>query len=176
MGIQEKEGVKVVSKYVYRAVIIVLTIVILSVTLITVVSTIKSSGNLAFFKNKFYIMKDEYAGSIASKGDLLIAKEIDVSELNPGDKIICLSGNSYVCCEITEIEKLDSKNKIMIDGRDGKNHQFDIEQMQGKVVANIHALGNLIVFFKSIVGVIVFSIIVVFLFSFLRKLFKEKVV
>lgn len=165
---QEKHNYK---KITLQVCILLITFIMIIGTLITVISTIKSSGNLSFGEYKFYIMKTEAKGNIAKKGDLIIVKRITKSdELKTGDDVVYANNGFYYCDRIIQTKKVNTITKLIIAEDNGIKYQFDEDEIEGKVISNIHNIGNIITFLKTVFGIIIFILFIICLFILLRML------
>lgn len=160
-----------VKKIFLKTFIAVFSIAILIIMLVTIISTINSSNNLAFGNYKFYIMKADSLSNVASKGDLVVVKKHKPDEIQVRDNIVYKSSNNYYAETVIETKKADIVNKIIILEDNGIKYQFDETEIEGKVLLNIPKIGNLIIFLKSPIGIIVFLLFITCLTIILRTIF-----
>ena len=100
----EKNKKQMKNKKIFLQILIVITsIIILVLSLITLASTVKANDNLAFGRYRFYIMRDQSQPEIAQTGDLVIAKRLDLGEINKGDKIVYRGDEYYFANEVVEV-------------------------------------------------------------------------
>lgn len=158
------------NKYNYKKIILQLFIVLFSlflliVTLITMTSTIKSSGNLAFGKYKFYIMNKNNKTDIAEDGDLIIVKKVKPDEVQVGDNVVYKDGRLYYCNNIIQTKKSNTTTKIITAENNGIKYQFDLNEIEGRIIFKIHKVGNIILFLKTPVGIILFILFIICIFT-----------
>lgn len=156
------------KKIILQVFIVLFSLGLLTVTLIAMTSTIKSSGNLAFGKYKFYIMKESCKTGIAEEGDLIIVKKIKSDEIQIGDNIVYKDNKFYYCDNIVQTKKLNTITKIIIAENNGIKYQFDVSEIEGKIIFKIHKIGYIITFFRTPVGIILFILFIICLFTILR--------
>ena len=149
---------------------IILFIVILVVSTITFVSTVKAS-NLAFLKYRFYIMHTNSYPNIAKIGDLVIAKKQKPGNIKPQDNIVYKDGRYYHCSSIIETKTQNIVNKYIIAEKDGIRYQFSEDDISGKVVFVIPSLGSVISFFRTTLGFLFFLVILALTFIILRLVY-----
>lgn len=158
------------KKITLQVLLIIFSLAVLIISLITLASTVKAS-NLAFGRYRFYIMKSQSQSGIAEFGDLVIAKKMDQGAINVGDNIVYRDGEFYYCEKIVETRKSNVVNKIIIAEKDGVKYRFNETDIEGKIVKNIHDLGDVLSFLKTPVGFIFFILIVICIFLLLRVAF-----
>lgn len=156
------------KKIILQIFIVLFSLILLIVTLITMTSTIKSSSNLAFGKYKFYIMKEGYKTGIAEEGDLIIVKKTKSDEIQIGDNIVYGDNKFYYCDNIIQTKKLNTITKIITAENNGIKYQFDASEIEGKIIFKIHKIGNIIIFLRTPVGIILFILFIICLFALLR--------
>lgn len=156
------------KKIILQIFIVLFSLTLLIVTLITMTSTIKSSNNLAFGKYKLYIMKEGYKTGIAKEGDLIIVKKTKSDEIQVGDNIVYKDNKFYYCDNIVQTKNLNTVTKIITAENNGIQYQFDASEIEGKIVLKIHNIGNIIIFLKTPVGIILFILFIICLFTLLR--------
>ena len=153
-----------------QIVIVVFSLTVLILSLITLASTVKAQGNLAFGRYRFYIMRAESQPNIAKVGDLVIAQKLDAGQLKVGDNIVYGGKEVYYCDNIVQIKKTNIVNKLITAENNGISYQFDETEISGKVVKVIPKLGNIIAFLRTPVGIVFFILFVICLFALLRIL------
>lgn len=164
---QKKHNYK---KITWQVCLLLMTLLIITGTLITIISTIKSSGNLSFGKYKFYIMDTESKDSIAKKGDLIIVKKAKSDELKIGDDVVYSNDGFYYCDKIIQTRKLDTITKLIMVEDNGIKYQFDEDEIEGKIISNIHNIGSIIIFLRTVFGIIIFILLITCIFILLRML------
>lgn len=158
------------KKIILKVFIVLFSLILLIVTLITMTSTIKSSNNLAFGKYKFYIMKEGYKTGIAEEGDLIIVKKTKSDEIQIGDNIVYGDDKFYYCDNIVQTKKLNTITKIITAENNGIKYQFDASEIEGKIIFKIHKIGYIITFLRTPVGIILFILFIICLFTLLRAM------
>lgn len=156
------------KKIILQIFIILFSFILLIVTLITMTFTIKSSDNLAFGKYKFYIMKDGNKTGIAEDGDLIIVKRTKSDEIQIGDNIVYEDNEVYYCAKIEQTKKSNTITKLITDENDGIRYQFDVKEIEGKIIFKFHNVGNLILFLRTPLGIMLIFLFLIFLFVLLR--------
>ena len=165
---QKKKRNKRAIKRFLQVFIVIFSLTILILSLITLSSTVKAN-DLAFGRYRFYIMRTDSRPNAALKGDLVIAEKKDLGQLKVGDYIVYGGENKlYYCDEIAEIKKVNIVNKVVTAESDGISYQFNENEISGKVIKNIHKLGNIITFLRTPVGIVLFIIFIICLFALLR--------
>lgn len=158
------------KKIILQVFIVLFSLLLLIITLITMTSTIKSSNNLAFGRYKFYIMKEEYKTDIAEAGDLIIVKKVKSEEIQIGDNIVYKDNKFYYCDNIVQTKKLNTITKIITAENNDIRYQFDASEIEGKIIFKIHKIGNIILFLRTPVGIILFILFIICLFTLLRAI------
>ena len=166
---QLKKDRMVSNKVALRIFIVILSLAVLIVMLITVYSTTKFN-DLAFGNYSFYIMRSDSSMYAALNGDLVIAKKTKPGELNIGDYVVYGGKKKYYCDEIAQIKNVNIVNQVITAESNGVSYQLNENDVSGKVVKNIHNLGNMISFFRTPMGIAIFSAFIVCLFLLLRVL------
>lgn len=156
------------KKIILQIFIILFSFILLIVTLITMTSTIKSSGNLAFGRYKFFIMKEGYKTGIAEDGELIIVKKTKSDEIQIGDNIVYEDNEVYYCAKIEQTKKSNTITKLITDENDGIRYQFDVKEIEGKIIFKFHNVGNLILFLRTPLGIMLIFLFLIFLFVLLR--------
>lgn len=167
---QEKHNYK---RTTLRMCLSLMIIFIITSTFITVISTIKSSGNLSFGKYKFYIMMAESKDNATKKGDLVIVKKIKSDELRIDDDIVYNNDGFYYCNRIKQTRKVNTITKLIITEGNGIKYQFNEDEIEGKIVFNIHNIGNIIIILRTVFGIILFILFIICLFLLLRMFFMQ---
>ena len=153
--------------------IVIFSLTILILSLITLASTVKAN-DLAFGRYRFFIMRTESRPEAAEKGDLVIAKKLDVGELKTGDYIVYGGNKTYYCDKVAEIKKVNIVNKVITAESNGVSYQFNEADISGKVIKNYHKIGNIITFLRTPVGIVFFILFIICLFALLRILITYK--
>lgn len=157
-------------KIILQVFIVLFSLLLLIVTLITMTSTIKSSNNLAFGRYKFYIIKEGYKADIAEAGDIIIAKKVKSEDIQIGDNIVYKDNKFYYCDNIVQTKKINTITKIITAENNGIRYQFDASEIEGKIIFRIHTIGNIIIFLRTPVGIILFILFIICLFTLLRAI------
>lgn len=158
------------KKLFLQIILVISSLTILVLSLITLASTVRASNNLAFGKYRFYIMREDSHPDIAKVGDLVIAEKMDLGSINKGDKIVYRGNEYYFSSYVAEVTKSNIVNKIVIAEKDGISYRFNETEISGKVVKNIHNLGNIISFMRTPFGIFIFVLFIATLFMFLKIL------
>lgn len=154
---------------------IILTLIVLMITiiLITLFSTMFAS-NLAFLKYKFYVMEAASQPYIAEKGDLVIAKRSLPGQVVKGDKIVYGGKKFYYCDDVVETKRVNTVYKMIIAENEGVRYQFEEAEIEGKVVKTIPNLGNIVLFLRTPLGMIMYIMFTICVFLLLRILLLHK--
>lgn len=150
------------SKIILRIIIVIYSLLLLMVSLFIFASTIKSSNNLAIGNYKFYLIKKDNNKSIIPKGDLVIAKNED---FNKGDKIVYKEDQQYYCDNVENMVN----NWVFVE-KNGIMYQFSSNAIEGKIIGKSDIWGNIIMFLRAPIGIIIFLIFIILLFVILRIL------
>ena len=150
-------------------IILTLLVLMLTIMLITLFSTMFAS-NLAFLKYKFYIMDTDSQPDIAEKGDLVIAKRSLPGQVVKGDKVVYGGNKFYYCDDVVETKKVNTVYKIIIAEKEGVKYQFEESEIEGKVVKTIPNLGNIVLFLRTPLGIILYIVFTICVFILLRIL------
>lgn len=167
---QKKKNNNKIKSIVKIVIILTLIVLILAITLITVFCTTIAS-NLTFLNYKFYVMEAESQPYIAEKGDLVIVKKAKPGEVIKKDNIVFRDGEFYYCDNVVETKMINTVYKMIIAENEGVRYQFAEDEIEGKVVRKISNLGNIILFLRTPIGVLLFTIFVICVFLLLRILF-----
>ena len=158
------------SKKVISLILVVfLFMFILTILLITLYSTVKAS-NLAFGKYSFYIMRTDTQPEIARRGDLVITKIQAKGEIQSGDKIVYSDNEFYYCEKIEETKGKANITKSITIKKDGIKYQLSGNEIKGKVVGSIQGLGEVITFFRTPFGAIVYILFIICVFFIMKKM------
>lgn len=167
---KENEKKPIIKRTALRTFIAVFSLIVLILSLITLASTVKAQ-TLAFGRYRFFIMRAESYPQIAEVGDLVIAQKLEPGELKIGDPIVYGDNKEvFYCNNIINVKKSNIVNKVVLAEKNGVSYQFSESEISGKVIKNIHKLGNIITFLRTPVGIILFLLFVVCLFALLRIL------
>lgn len=141
----------------------------------------KKQENWSLFGYKFFIDASNSMSPTIKKGDLVVAKEIDISSLKVGDIIVFddLEQNITITHRIIGIKENDA-SKIEIQSKGDNNDSKDQtlvtkENLEAKYLFKISYLGTLLLFFHTFPGFLVLSLtfvtilIVVYLLSLCQK-------
>lgn len=157
------------KKIVLEVFIVIFSLIIFVLTLITVYSSAKFN-DLGFGKYSFYIMRTDSRMYAAMEGDLVIAERQKLGELKVGDYVVYGGKKKFYCDQVAVIKDVDIVNKIITAESNGVSYQLNEDDIQGKVVKNIHNLGNFISFFRTPLGIAIFVVFTICLFALLRML------
>lgn len=157
-------------KIILRIFIVLFSLCLLIVTIIATTSTIKASGNLAFGKYEFFIIKEDYNTNTAENGDLIIVNKDIINEIKVGDSIVYKDNKIYYCDNVVQTKNVNNKLQIIIKENDAVKYQFDQNEIEGKVIFKLHKIGNIIIFLKTPIGIILFILFITCLFLLLRRL------
>lgn len=157
-------------KIILRIFIVLFSICLLIVTIIATTSTIKASGNLAFGKYEFFIIKEKYNTNTAEKRALIIVNKEAANEIKVGDSIVYRDNKIYYCDNVVQTKNVNNELKIIIKENDVIKYQFDQNEIEGKVIFKLHKIGNIIIFLKTPVGIILFILFTICLFYLMRRL------
>ena len=166
---QKKKRNKRVQKRFLQIFIVIFSMSMLIISLITLASTVKAN-DLAFGRYRFYIMRTDSKPEAALKGDLVIVEKQDAGKLQVGDYIVYGGNKTYYCDNVAEIKKVNIVNKVITAQSNGVSYQFNEADISGKVIKNIHKLGNIITFLRTPVGIVFFILFTICLFALLRIL------
>ena len=168
------------KKIITQLIAVALFLFVLIMSLITLFSTVRAN-NLAFLKYRFYIMESESEPEVAKEGDLVIVKQIEKGNIQPGDYVVYGGEQYYYCDEVVEIKKQNIVTKLIIAEKNGIKYQFSEDEVSGKVVKSIYKLGRIAKFQRTPIGITIFILFVICVFALLRILitlnkdmFKEK--
>lgn len=149
--------------------IVIFSLTILILSLITLASTIRAK-DLAFLRYRFYIMRTDSKPEVAEKGDLVIAKKLDVGELKAGDYMVYGGNKIYYCDKIAEVKKVNVTNKVVTAENNGVSYQFNENDISGKFIKKFSKVGNVITFLRTPLGIVFFILFIICLFALLRVL------
>ena len=129
--------------YMKKILQIILLILIFLCTLIIFSKVIHPNKTANLFGLKAFVIKTETMQPTIKKGDLVITKGAKFDELDIDDVIVFNMKNSYnVIQTVREVKE---------------------DMLQGKYLFKIPFLGNVVLFIKSIYGIIISLIIIIFL-------------
>lgn len=152
------------SKIILRIIIIVYSLLLLIISLFTLACTVKSSDNLAIGNYKFYLIKLDN-NKIIPKGDLVVVKKVKNETINIGDQIVYKENQQYYSDNVEKI----INNSILVE-KNGITYQFTKQTVEGKIVKRYRVLGNLVMFLRAPIVIIIFLIFTISLFVLLRIL------
>lgn len=152
------------SKLILIIIIILYSLLLLTISLFTLACTVKSSDNLAIGNYKFYLIKLDN-NKIIPKGDLVVVKKVKNETINIGDQIVYKEDQKYYCYNVENT----INNSILVE-KNGITYQFTKQTVEGKIVKKYRVLGNLVMFLRAPIGIIIFLIFTVLLFVLLRIL------
>ena len=162
----EKDS-KQTKKTILRVFIAIYVVILLLLSIITVVSTIRFK-DLAFGNKSYYIMRTDSKPDVAQRGDLVIVKKVDAKDMKIGDDIVYGGNKTYYCDDVAKVEQVNIVNNIIIAENNGISYKFEENEIQGIVVKVIPKVGNIIKFFRTPFGIILFLILDIGLFVLLR--------
>ena len=128
------------KKIVLQIFIVIFSLIIFILTLITVYSSAKFN-DLGFGKYSFYIMRTDSRMYAAMNGDLVITEKTKSSDLKVGDYVVYGGKKKFYCDQVAVIKNVDIVNQIITAESNGVSYQLNGDDVQGKVVKNIHNLG-----------------------------------
>lgn len=152
------------SKLILRIIIILYSLLLLTISLFTLACTVKSSDNLAIGNYKFYLIKLDN-NKIIPKGDLVVVKKVKNETINIGDQIVYKENQQYYSDNVEKI----INNSILVE-KNGITYQFTKQTIEGKIVKRYPVLGNLVMFLRAPIVIIIFLIFTISLFVLLRIL------
>lgn len=157
-------------KIVLRMFIVLFSLCLVTITVITITSTIKSSGNLAFGKYEFFVTREDNKTNATEKGDLIIVNKDATNEIKVGDSIVYEDNKIYYCDDVIQTRNVNNELKVIIKENDIIKYQFDEREIEGKVTFKVHRIGNIIIFLRTPIGIILFILFIICLFYLLRRL------
>ena len=134
-------------------------LMVIIVTSITLVSTVKHKDNLSFMQYKFYIMKEDFQEDIAPKGSLVVAKQFNRGEVNAGDNIIYYAGKDYFASKVLRTEQKNTMHNTVIIQDGNLKYGMEESEIEGKIVKVIPSIGNIVYFLRTTQGKILFWLI-----------------
>lgn len=141
---------------------IILLILIFLCTLIILSKVMHPNKTANLFGLKAFVIKTETMQPTIKKGDLVITKGAKFDELDIDDVIVFNMKNSYnVIQTVREVKE----NKIITSSNVKQNKKAEVKEdmLQGKYLFKIPFLGNIVLFIKSIYGIIITTILIIFL-------------
>lgn len=162
---EKKKNIYSTSKIILRIIIIVYSLLLLIISLFTLACTVKSSDNLAIGNYKFYLIKLDNNKNIIPKGDLVVVKKVKNENLNIGDEIVYKENQQYYSDNVEKI----INNSILVE-KNEITYQFTKQTIEGKIVKRYRVLGNLVMFLRAPIVIIIFLIFTISLFVLLRIL------
>lgn len=132
------------------------------------------------FGYSFYIDASDSMAPAINKGDLIVAKAVKIADLKENDIIIYYDTENdiYITHRITEV--LSNNEKVELKTKGDKNNTEDIQlvtekDVKAKYIFKVGGFGNLLLFFSTTLGIVVFYLIIatifliIYLFSILNK-------
>lgn len=141
---------------------IILLILIFLCTLIIFSKVIHPNKTANLFGLKAFVIKTETMQPTIKKGDLVITKGAKFDELDIDDVIVFNMKNSY---NVIQTVRKVKENKIITSSNVKQNKKAEVKEdmLQGKYLFKIPFLGNIVLFIKSIYGIIITTILIIFL-------------
>ena len=87
-----------------------------------------------------------------------------------GDKVVYGGNKFYYCDDVVETKKVNTVYKIIIAEKEGVKYQFEESEIEGKVVKTIPNLGNIVLFLRTPLGIILYIVFTICVFILLRIL------
>lgn len=145
---------------------IILCIIIIPIVFVNMTILIKSLINKDtvpdFLGYKFFVVLTGSMQDTLKPGDFIISKKIDTSSLQIGDIISFKEDNTIITHRIIKIEKKDGELLFTTKG-DYNNTEDDnkVEKsnIEGKYILKIPGIGKILIFFQSILGIIILIMI-----------------
>lgn len=141
--IKENRNIKMIWNIIYTLLFLLVVLMLLVVVMQRVTDNSITLGGIRMFTVATGSMKPVY-----EVGDVLIAKEIDASEIKVGDDIVYKGEKSsfsgkIITHRVISIEKQEDGNyKIITKGLANENEDPEIDQTQvyGKIIYKVHLL------------------------------------
>lgn len=155
-------------KIILKMFIVLFSLCLVTIVVITIISTMNASGNLAFGKYKFFIIEEDYKTNTAKKGDLIIVNKDVTDEIEVGDSIVYEDNKIYYCDKVVQTRNVNNIIKIIIEENNSIKYQFDESEIEGKVIFKVDKIGNMIIFLRTPIGIVLFILFIICLFCLLR--------
>ncbi len=160
-----------------RIITFVLLLIIAPVMIFLGTVIIDKNGRHDFFGYNLYVVISESMEPEIMVNDCVILRKVDdINSLNVGDYVGYINSQGQIVVHEIVVVRQNSSGIIEFETKGINNNSSDqkfvgFEQIVGKHVKTISWLGNLIVFFRSTIGMILFFILLIsaiagFYFSF----------
>ena len=143
----------------------IILLILIFLCMVVIFSKIFTPNKTAsLFGLKAFVIKTETMQPNIEKGDLVITRNTKFDKLRVNDTIIFKVKNDY---NVVQVVRKIKNNKITTSSNIKQNRKFEVTEnvYQGKYLLRIPHLGNFVLFVKSIYGVIITVILVIFLVS-----------
>ncbi len=156
----------------WKIICAVVCVIVLPLIIFNVVLVAKSMADKENLPTIFgYAPTAVISGSMTptfNENDIIIIKEVEVSELKAKEDIICFKEeDKYVTHRLLRIEEVDGETRYYTGGDftgSEDEHYVLAEQIQGKYVYKIAGLGGVIMFLQTPYGLILTVIALIMLY------------
>lgn len=154
------EKIKLRVKYIIYIIILIMLLLIIFISAVILVDSIINPDEIpSFFGWKpFIVMSDTMDGTI-NKGDIVLVKECDLSEISENDIISFKNQDDIVITHrVKEIREEEGLKKYITKG-DNTNIQDEgyvvDSQIEGRYKFKIDRLGSIVLFIQTPIGILI---------------------
>lgn len=154
---------------------IVLISIVLFIYLVILVNSFMNKRN----KNRLFpyttcVAIENIENPKIDKGDLIIIKAIDVSEIQAGDIVVFEKSGSMVIKPVLQVKDDKGTKKLIVDSDEVVSKQSFTSEIKGKSVRTIKGLGNIAIFVKTPLGTLVILTMLICVIALIRKISNHK--
>lgn len=135
-------------------------------------SFMNKDSKLNFLSYKFFIASADETESNTNKGDLVIVKQIENSEIKNDDNIVYKLDNDIVIKKVENISNNDGKTNLTFYGVNGVSNNNDINIM-GKMINKIAGVGNLAMLIQTPTGTILLLSMLICIILIVKKIYNR---
>lgn len=135
-------------------------------------SFMNKDSKLNFLSYKFFIASADETESNINKGDLVIVKQIENSEIKNDDNIVYKLDNDIVIKKVKNISNNDGKTNLTFYGVNGVSNNNDINIM-GKMINKIAGVGNLAMLIQTPTGTILLLSMLICIILIVKKIYNR---
>lgn len=154
---------------------IVLISIVLFIYLVILVNSFMNKQNKSnIFPYTTCVAIENIENPKIDKGDLIIIKAIDVSQIQAGDIVVFEKSGSIVIKPVLQVKDDKETKKLIVYSDETVSKQSFTSEIRGKSVKTIKGLGNISIFVKTPLGTLVILTMFICVIALIRKISNHK--
>lgn len=132
--------------------IVLISIVLFIYSVILVNGIMNKQAKTKMFPYTTCVAVENIDKAKINKGDLIIIKAVDVSEIKVGDAVVFEKDGSVLINTISDVKNDNGTTKLIMDSDETISKQSFTSDIKGKSITTIKGLGNVSIFVKTPLG------------------------